>query len=95
MKLGGMDKLKYYVCQADRLIAPGIDNLLKNGSIHECLHEYEYDPNKLHTTEILVADIAFVFLFHTRQSNRNNAIGRDALPNWGNHRYWMVRENAS
>jgi hypothetical protein len=37
MKLGGMDKLKYYVCQADRLIAPGIDNLLKNGSIHECL----------------------------------------------------------
>jgi hypothetical protein len=58
-------------------------------------HEYEYDPNKLHTTEILVADIAFVFLFHTRQSNRNNAIGRDTLPNWGNHRYWMVRENAS
>jgi hypothetical protein len=28
-------------------------------------NEYEYEPNKLHTTEILVADIIFVFLFHT------------------------------
>ena len=62
---------------------------------HQDMMECEYDPNKLHTTEILVADIAFVFLFHTRQSNRNNAMGRDTLPNWGNHRYWMVRENAS
>jgi hypothetical protein len=45
--------------------------------------EYEYEPNMLHTTEILVADITFVFLFHTRQSNCRTAIGEDAHPKLG------------
>ena len=32
MKLGGMDKMKYYVCQTDRLLEDGMRNLMKKWS---------------------------------------------------------------
>jgi hypothetical protein len=40
---------------------------------------YEYEPYKLHTTELLVAASLLSFFSTTRQSNRNNAMGKRAL----------------
>ena len=28
-RIGGMDKVKYYVCQVDRLLVPGLDKILE------------------------------------------------------------------
>ncbi len=43
-------------------------------------HQYEYEPNKLHTTELLVADITFVFLFHNKAEQPQQRDGQKSPP---------------
>lgn len=41
---------------------------------------HEWIPNKLHTTEILVADITFVFLFHNKAEQPQQRDGQKSPP---------------
>jgi hypothetical protein len=41
---------------------------------------YEYEPNKLHTTELIVADITFVFLFHNTAEHPQQRDGQKSPP---------------
>ena len=66
----------------------GISNILTQYHIE---YEYEYELNKLHTTEIVVADINFIFLFHQGRETTPSDWHRHTSKFWGNYQYFTPR----